>query len=807
MQPTKEISGEAVSAVHTAAVVQDIQPFVLRAMVMTGSNSDEGNAIFIRGLARNVTGEQLESFFSGVGPIRRSFVVTDGTSSSHCTGLGFVHFALREDAAKALQVFQGASLSGRRLKLDFARRRQRGSEVIESDGGLRVKGSDSRAHNKKTRGKLSGSEASCTVVVRTRISGATLNSNAVMNKLSKDPSKAGFLSSALSADGTSMRLLFRSWPEAGAAASQIHCRDFEACVDALSGGRKCKLIVRNLPFKICPAELRSVFEKVAKVRDISIPLSTKSLSIDQRKKNETPSEEEAVNSRGFAFVEYFLAADANRAIEIINGAKIGGRTIAVDLAIGKSEFVEKSAAGESDEKDIAEEKVGGKVDPVSSGTRSYEEDSIAEKLPGKVEKKAESTPEEMKRTVFVRNLLFETTAFDLRMAMVSRFGPVEQVVIVKDPMTGRPRGTAFVRFKNVEDAEAVVNTTPESDNSQGKTAFRNQWTFSLQGRDLLITRAVNRDRARDLVVGPNGKKDRPDRRNMRLAWIGHIKPDSPEGRHLTEADLGKRAKAAKEKKAKLSSNPNAFVSDTRLCVRNLPKSVDEKFLKHMALAVLRSESNQYGVPSTENPVSRPKVLHSKVVRDPNRKERSRGFGFLQFEEHRHALQALHKLNNNPKLIEMLIEMKPKVLEIDDAKAKNMRQDWGKNRRLIVEFSVEDSRQVAVLNRIKEKGKAMKEVAKAEEEEKLKEFEAKGLKKKTKKQNPRWFEAKQSTITERENEPGKGQKRRLNETMRHKEGREELQQPQRKRSKTKTKLTKEDRFDNLVSDYKRRLVNK
>lgn len=42
--------------------------------------------------------------------------------------------------------------------------------------------------------------------------------------------------------------------------------------------------------------------------------------------------------------------------------------------------------------------------------------------------------------------------------------------------------------------------------------------------------------------------------------------------------MAKRTKAYAEKKAKLA-NPNYYVSRTRLCVRNLPTSVDEKRLR------------------------------------------------------------------------------------------------------------------------------------------------------------------------------------------------------------------------------------
>lgn len=55
-------------------------------------------------------------------------------------------------------------------------------------------------------------------------------------------------------------------------------------------------------------------------------------------------------------------------------------------------------------------------------------------------------------------------------------------------------------------------------------------------------------------------------------------PDSEAAKGLSKTDMAKRTKAYAEKKAKLA-NPNFYVSTTRLCVRNLPTSVDERKLR------------------------------------------------------------------------------------------------------------------------------------------------------------------------------------------------------------------------------------
>ena len=58
---------------------------------------------------------------------------------------------------------------------------------------------------------------------------------------------------------------------------------------------------------------------------------------------------------------------------------------------------------------------------------------------------------------------------------------------------------------------------------------------------------------------------------------------------MSGADRTKRRRAADEMQTKLKS-PNFFVSRTRLCVRNLPYSLDEKQLKELLVAAVRASS-------------------------------------------------------------------------------------------------------------------------------------------------------------------------------------------------------------------------
>jgi RNA recognition motif-containing protein len=83
------------------------------------------------------------------------------------------------------------------------------------------------------------------------------------------------------------------------------------------------------------------------------------------------------------------------------------------------------------------------------------------------------------------------------------------------------------------------------------------------------------------------------------------------------------------------------VSKTRLSVRNLPKEVDDATLRRVFTDAV-DELKEKGIST--------KMVQVKVARDPNREHRSRGYGFVEFEAHAAALEALKKINNSDKVL-------------------------------------------------------------------------------------------------------------------------------------------------------------
>lgn len=97
-------------------------------------------------------------------------------------------------------------------------------------------------------------------------------------------------------------------------------------------------------------------------------------------------------------------------------------------------------------------------------------------------------------------------------------------------------------------------------------------------------------------------------------------------------------------------------------MRNLPKSVTDKQLKKLFLDAVAT------APAAAEPGFKKdiRIRQVKIVMGEN--ERSKGFGFVEFEDHDHALIGLREVNNSPKY-------------------------FGEKRRLLVEFALEDKRVV------------------------------------------------------------------------------------------------------------------
>jgi len=109
----------------------------------------------------------------------------------------------------------------------------------------------------------------------------------------------------------------------------------------------------------------------------------------------------------------------------------------------------------------------------------------------------------MSQKLFVGNIDWNTTVDELR-ELFSQFGEVEDVTIIEDRETGRPRGFGFVTMVTEEGADAAI---AELDG------------YELNGRALGVNKARPQEK-REFTRSPRrddrgGRNDRNDRNDYR----------------------------------------------------------------------------------------------------------------------------------------------------------------------------------------------------------------------------------------------------------------------------------------------------
>ena len=85
-----------------------------------------GSKVFVGNLDYNTRKEEVQGLFAQIGEIRDVFLPTD-RETGRPRGFAFVEFANDEDAAKAIEKFNGYQLGGRALRVNAAEDRPRGA--------------------------------------------------------------------------------------------------------------------------------------------------------------------------------------------------------------------------------------------------------------------------------------------------------------------------------------------------------------------------------------------------------------------------------------------------------------------------------------------------------------------------------------------------------------------------------------------------------------------------------------------------------------------------------------------------------
>uniref|UniRef100_A0A8C7I6M1 RNA-binding protein 28 n=1 Tax=Oncorhynchus kisutch TaxID=8019 RepID=A0A8C7I6M1_ONCKI len=389
-----------------------------------------------------------------------------------------------------------------------------------------------------------------------------------------------------------------------------------------------------LMFPQCSNEdLKQTFAKFGTVLEANIPLKPDG------------------KMRGFAFVQFKNVLEAGKALNAINLKEIKGRQVAVDWAVAKDKFVATQPGAKKEEK-VAAEKAAPESD--SEEEEKVEEEEEKKKPEAHSKNKYDAAnrkplPSDINqgKTIFIRNLSFDTEEEGLEEVLL-QYGELKYIKICLHPDTEHSKGIAFAQFKSKEAAEKCIADAEDESESGG---------IRVDGRKLNIVAAVSREDA--VKLKDKKVKTHTGTRNLYLAREGLIRSGTKAAEGVPAADMAKRTRFEDLKLTKLR-DINVFVSKTRLCVHNLPKFVDVKQLRKLCL---KAAGGGNVVRITEC-----RVMYDKKPERGQVLGRSLGYGFVQFQEHEHALKTLRYLNNNPDI-------------------------YGNTKRPIAEFSLEDGKKL------------------------------------------------------------------------------------------------------------------
>lgn len=198
--------------------------------------------------------------------------------------------------------------------------------------------------------------------------------------------------------------------------------------------RSSRLIIRNLPWNITEQGLRTLFLPHGPVYSVDIP---KENGLPTSENEVGPSTSRHPKSKGFAFVWMLSRGDAEKALQNVNGKKIGERPIAVDWALSRGRWeVEKGKFEEeanyegidaNSDKDSDSERYHSDSDEASDedqlGVHEGDTDSItgSDEDPageGSSDREEPVKPElpqtDTGTTIFIRNVPYEATEDELR---------------------------------------------------------------------------------------------------------------------------------------------------------------------------------------------------------------------------------------------------------------------------------------------------------------------------------------------------------------------------------------------------------
>ncbi|PCH38948.1 hypothetical protein WOLCODRAFT_84595 [Wolfiporia cocos MD-104 SS10] len=326
-----------------------------------------GSTLFVSNLPYTTTSTDLKTLFSDLAPVRSAFVVTE-SGSGVSKGVGYVSFAIKEDARLAFESINqdGLTLNGRSLRVQWAESKAPKSQKEQAAEGE----SKPKPKNPVLRSQQSAGPRDPDAIRTVVISGLppSVDSKTLWKKVRKLGSAEKVEWPAKTEGGgedhTAAHAIFATPAAASEAVNKLHAHVFKgsllsatlkkrldglakakaskkaAVKDAASKtkgpapSRASRLIIRNLPFDITEQDLRAIFLPYGPVYSVDIPVvkdatehetsvkAEEGMKTEEDKKPRGIPKAKAKRTKGFAFVWMLSRKDAERAMEGCNGIAV-----------------------------------------------------------------------------------------------------------------------------------------------------------------------------------------------------------------------------------------------------------------------------------------------------------------------------------------------------------------------------------------------------------------------------------------------------------------------------------------------------
>jgi nucleolar protein 4 len=355
--------------------------------------------------------------------------------------------------------------------------------------------------------------------------------------------------------------------------------------------RKARLFVKNLPYQAKAEDIKAHFSKLGEIDSVVF-----------KKKDKDENSEEI---KGFCFVQYKNKNSALKAIDEYNKKNFMGRKIFVSLAVPKSEYINEYTNGKENIQDNKNRNKNNKqkldvedeiLDAVDTKAKENENSKqVEEKVQKKDEKAAidyTNLVNDPTKTIFIQGINF-TTEENALYTFFKEYGPVVYAKICKNP-NNTSKGVGFVMFSKDTTFKKVLETY------RNYTRENKISPFELDGKYLKIMPAYDRSKKEEFE---EKKKDKRNRENLLFGLTEHYNGE------LSLIDGDKRQNIITSKQTNFDTNPNYFVSKTRLSIRNLPKKVTEEEVN----AVFKKAIDEY-IEGLDNAKLKKKLLRSKVLK-------------------------------------------------------------------------------------------------------------------------------------------------------------------------------------------------